>query len=87
MATAIRGGVMRESPSEPCAWPTFDEDVRKAKHAFDTARRATESMAKGTIEEVRKHPVRAAGLAILTGAITGVLIGFGAGWFARNRVV
>jgi hypothetical protein len=85
MATAIRGGVVSDSPSEPCAWPTFEEDVRKAKNAFNAARRATETMARGTIEEVRKHPLRAAGLAIFTGAMTGALIGFGAGWFARNR--
>ena len=37
MAVAIRGGVVSETPSEPCAWPTFDEDLRKAKHVVERA--------------------------------------------------
>ena len=85
MAVAIRGGVVSESPSEPCAWPTFDEDLRKAKYVVERARHATETMATGMVSEIRKHPLRASAIAMAAGIVCGALVGFGAGWFAFVR--
>lgn len=88
MATAIRSGQISESPGEPCAWPAFEsmhETVRGARATVASARHAAEELATATAEQARKHPLRTAAAAMATGAVLGSLIGFGCGWFARNR--
>jgi ElaB/YqjD/DUF883 family membrane-anchored ribosome-binding protein len=79
---------MTESPGEPCAWPVFEsvkENVRGAQRAIGAARQATEPFAADAVLKVRRHPLRAVGIATIAGAIAGSLVGFGFGWFARTR--
>jgi hypothetical protein len=88
MATAIRSGVMTETPGDPCAWPVFEsvkDNVRGSQRAIGAARHVTESLAADAVLKVREHPLRAAGIAIVAGAVAGSFVGFGLGWFARTR--
>lgn len=87
MATAIRSGVMAESPSEPCAWPTFEsigEGVRDARRAAVAARHVAEDLADDAVLRIRKHPLRAVGIAMAAGAVAGSVAGFSLGWLARK---
>jgi len=88
MATAIRSGVMTESPVDPYAWPTFEsvkDSVRGAHRAVGAVRHATEPFAADAVLKVRRYPLRAVGIAIVAGAVAGSLVGFGFGWFVRSR--
>jgi hypothetical protein len=86
MATAIRSGVMTESPGDPYAWPTFEgvEKVPEARCTAGAARHAAEHVAAAAVLKVRRNPLRAVGVAIIAGAVAGSLMGFGLGWFARK---
>jgi hypothetical protein len=88
MATAIRSGVMTESPGDPYAWPTFEsvkDCVRGAHRAVGAARHATEPLAADAVFKVRRHPLQAVGIAIVAGAVAGSLVGFGFGWVTRTH--
>lgn len=88
MATAIRSGVIKESPSEPCAWPTFEsleESVRGARRAVVGARHAAEDVAADAVLKIRRHPLKAIGIAMAAGVVVGSVVGAGFGWFARLR--
>ena len=84
MATAIQ----TERASESGRWPTgesLEEGLRAVRHAATTARYAAEDAVGEAALNIRRHPLRAvAGAAVLAG-LAGVVIGFGAGWFARKR--
>lgn len=87
MATAIRSGVMKESPGEPGAWPAFEsieEGVRDARRAAVAARHAAEDFVDDTTLRIRQHPLRAVGVAAVAGAVVGSLVGFGFGWCTRK---
>ena len=88
MATAIRAGVISESPAEPCAWPAFEsthEDVCGARAKAAAARQTAGQLAAQTASHIRSHPVQSASVALAAGALLGSLVGFGLAWFARNR--
>ena len=88
MATAIRSDQLSESPPEPCAWPAFDsmhDAVRGARATVASARHAAEELTAVAAEQARTHTVRTVAAAVATGAVVGSLLGFGCGWFARNR--
>lgn len=88
MATAIRSGVTPETPADPCAWPAFEaveKGVREARRAVGAARHATEDLTADVVSKVERHPLRAVGIATGAGAVAGLLLGFGFGWFARTR--
>ena len=77
-----------EPSTEPCRWPTMEaveENVRQARRVVNTARHAAEDAVTEAALKVRRHPLQAVGAAVVVGAVTGALIGFGAGWFARRR--
>jgi len=88
MATAIRSGVMTESPGDPYAWPTFEpveEGVSGGCDAVGRVRHIAEDAAADAVKKVRRHPLRAVGVAIVAGAVTGSLAGFVLGRCARMR--
>lgn len=88
MATAIQSSATPEEPAGPCAWPTFEsvkDTVRGARRAAGVVRHATEGLTADTALKVRRHPLRAVGIATVAGAVAGALVGFGFGWFARIR--
>lgn len=88
MAIAIRSGVMKESPGDPYAWPPFEameNTVAEARCAADAARHAAERFAGDAAVQVRRHPLRAVGVAVVAGAVAGPLVGFGLGCLARTR--
>ena len=72
----------------PCRWPTMasvEENLRQARRVVDTARHAAKEAGSEVELNIRRHPLQAAGAAVVFGVIAGGLIGFGAGWFARSR--
>lgn len=84
MATAVHEG----RPIGPCRWPTaeaIEEKLRAASHAATAARHKAENLAAGTVEEVRRHPIRSVGAATVVGALAGSVVGLCAGWFMRPR--
>jgi hypothetical protein len=88
MATAIRAGVMSESPSDPYAWPAFDameDKVAEARCATGAALHAARRVAADAMSMVRRHPLRALGVALAAGVVAGSLVGLGAGWAGRFR--
>jgi hypothetical protein len=83
MTTAVD----REPRTEPCRWPALDameENLREVRHAVTNARHAAEEFATDAADGVRRHPFRFLGGAALSGAFVGMLVGFGAAWFART---
>ena len=84
MATANQA----ERAPEPCRWPTvesLEEKLRGARHTVTTARHVAGDAVTDLVLDIRRHPLRAVGAAAVVGAAAGVLVGFGAGWFARKR--
>ena len=84
MATATQA----ERATEPCRWPTADsleEKLREARRTVTDARHAVEDAVTEAGLNIRRHPLRAVGAAVVAGAAAGLLVGFGAGWFARKR--
>ena len=74
--------------AEPCRWPTIEsveENLRQARHAVNTARHATEDAMGEAAQNIRRHPLRAVGVAAVVGVVAGALAGFGVGRFARTR--
>ncbi len=74
--------------AEPCRWPTIEsveENLRQARHAVNTARHATEDAMGEAAQNIRRHPLRAVGVAAVVGVVAGALVGFGVGRFARTR--
>jgi ElaB/YqjD/DUF883 family membrane-anchored ribosome-binding protein len=63
----------------------MQESAREARRAVAAARHAADDLAADAVARVRSHPLRATGIAVVTGAVLGSCIGFGFGWFARNR--
>jgi hypothetical protein len=87
MATAIRLGAISERLSEWWAWPTFEstrDNLRDARHKFTAARHATEDFAADATLKVRRNPLSAVGIAMVTGAFVGSLAGFGIGRLGRT---
>lgn len=88
MATAIESSVKTESPGDPYAWPAFEaveHGVREARRAFGAARHATEELATDAVLKVQRHPLRTVSIAVGVGAVAGLFVGFGFGWFAWIR--
>lgn len=84
MATPLREGPF----TEPCAWPaleSFEDTMRKGRRTVAKARAAAEDAVAGASLEVRRHPLRAVGVAASAGLVTGCFIGFVAAWFIRAR--
>jgi hypothetical protein len=46
---------------------------------------AGDTLAQDTVVMVRGRPLRAIGLATIAGAVVGLVVGYGLGWFARGR--
>jgi ElaB/YqjD/DUF883 family membrane-anchored ribosome-binding protein len=69
-------------------WPTreaLEENLRDVRRAASTARHVAENAVAEAALNIGRHPLRSvAGVAVVAGA-AGVLLGFGAGWFARTR--
>ena len=74
--------------AEPCRWPTreaVEENLREVRRVATTARHVAEDTVAEAALNIRRHPLGAvAGAAVLAG-VGGMLLGFGAGWFARTR--
>jgi hypothetical protein len=88
VTTAIRLGAIWERLSEPWAWPPFEstrENLRDARRKFTAARHATEDFATDTALKIRRRPLSAVGVAMVTGAVVGSLVGPCIGWFGRIR--
>jgi hypothetical protein len=88
VATAIRLGAISERLSAPWAWPTLEsmrENLRDARRKATAARHATEDFADDAALKVRRHPLRAMGVAMVTGAVVGSLVGPCIAWFGRIR--
>jgi ElaB/YqjD/DUF883 family membrane-anchored ribosome-binding protein len=84
MAAPLREGTF----GEPCAWPaleSFEDTMRKGRRAVVKARAAAEDVVAGASLEVRRHPLRAVGVAASAGLVTGWFAGFAAAWFIRAR--
>ena len=81
MATAIRLGAISESLKEP--FESMRENLRGARRKFTAARHTTEDVAAGAALKVRRNPLSAVGVAMVTGAVVGSIVGFGTGWFGR----
>ena len=87
MASAIRFGAISERLREQVASPMFDSmkaNLREARRKVVAARCAAEDFAGDTALKVRRHPLRAVSVAMVTGAVFGSLVGFGTGRF-RTR--
>ena len=72
----------------PWASLTFEsmrENLRGARRKVTTGRYAVEDFAADAALRVRRHPLSAVSIAMVTGAVVGSLVGFGAGWFGRTR--
>ena len=84
MATATQ----TERMIEPGRWPTreaLEENLREVRRVATTAHHAVEDAVAEAALNIRRHPLRAvAGTAVVAG-VAGLLVGFGAGWFARMR--
>lgn len=88
MTTAIRLGAISEGLVEPWASPTFESmraNLRDARRKVTAVRYAAEDFAADAALKVRRHPLRAVSVAMVTGAVVGSLVGFGTGWFGRTR--
>ena len=88
MTTAIRLRAIAESLREPWASLTFEpmrENLRGARRKVTTARFAAEDFAADAALKVRRHPLSAVSIAMVSGAVVGSLVGFGTGWFGRTR--
>lgn len=84
MATANR----LERATETCEWPgveAIEENLRDVRRAATAARHAAEDTVAETALQIRRHPLRAVGAALVGGVGVGALAGFGAGWIARAR--
>jgi ElaB/YqjD/DUF883 family membrane-anchored ribosome-binding protein len=84
MATATQ----TERVTEPCCWPTreaLEQNLREVRRVATTTRHAAEDSVAEAALNIRRHPLRAVGGAAVVAGMAGVLIGFGAGWFARAR--
>jgi hypothetical protein len=60
-------------------------NVRDARRKITAARHAAEDFADDAVLKVRRHPLRAMSVAMVTGAVAGSLVGFGSRWFGRTR--
>jgi hypothetical protein len=60
-------------------------NLRDARRKVRAARHAAEDFAADAALKVRRQPLRAVSVAMVTGAVLGSLVGFGTGWFARTR--
>ena len=88
MTTAIRLGAISESLRERCAWPSFKSmrgNLRDARRKVTAAHHAAEDFAADAALKVRRHPLRAVSVAMVTGAVFGSLVRFGTGWFGRSH--
>lgn len=87
MATAIRLGAISDSLMEPWVSPRFESmraNLRDVRRKITEARYAAEDFAADTAVKVRRHPLRAVSVAMVTGAVLGSLVGFGTGRFGRT---
>jgi hypothetical protein len=80
--------VQAERATEPGRWPTreaLQENLREVRRVATTARDAAEDAVGEAALNISRHPLRAvAGVAVVAG-FAGLLVGFGAGWWARTR--
>jgi ElaB/YqjD/DUF883 family membrane-anchored ribosome-binding protein len=86
VGTASRLGAISESLREPWASLTFEsmrESLRGARRKVTTARHAAEDFAADAALKIRRNPLRAVSVAMVTGAVVGSLAG--TGWFGRTR--
>ena len=77
-----------ERITEPGRWPTreaLEENLREVRRVATTARHAAEDAVAEAALNIRRHPLRAVAGAAVAAGVAGVLVGFGAGWFARTR--
>jgi hypothetical protein len=63
----------------------IDEKLQAARRVVNIARETAEDVAAETAQTVRRHPLRAVGGAMATGAVIGAFAGLCAGWFMRPR--
>jgi hypothetical protein len=80
VAIAMRLGAISERNFE-----STRQNLRGARRKLTIARHATEDFAADAALKVRRNPLRAVGVAIITGAIVGSLAGFGIGRRGRSR--
>jgi len=58
-------------------------NLRGARRKITTARYAAEDFTADAAVRVRRHPLSAVSIAMVTGAVVGSLVGFGTGWRTR----
>jgi ElaB/YqjD/DUF883 family membrane-anchored ribosome-binding protein len=71
---------------EPPRWATperFEERVRDARRVATDARQAAREAAVAAAVTIKEHPLRSVAGAALVGTLTGVMIGFVAGWLVQ----
>ena len=88
MATAITLRAISHSLKGPWASRTLEsmtDNLRDARRKITAARHAGEDFTADAALRVRRHPIRAVSVAMATGAVVGSLVGFGTGWYGRNR--
>jgi ElaB/YqjD/DUF883 family membrane-anchored ribosome-binding protein len=84
MATATQA----ERVTDPGRWPTreaLEENLREVRRVATTTRHAAEDAVADAALKIRRQPLRAVTGAAVVAGIAGMLVGFGAGWFARAR--
>ena len=77
-----------ERVNEPGRWPTreaLEENLREVRRVATSARHAAEDAVAEAALNIRRNPLRAVAGAAVVAGIAGMLVGFGAGLFARNR--
>jgi hypothetical protein len=84
MALPLREGTFNELRAWP-AGESFEDTMRKGRRAVAKARAAAEDVVAGASLQVRRHPLRAVGVAAVAGLATGLFVGFAAAWFIRAR--
>lgn len=87
MATAIPSSGSIGGAGAPYAWPSLEsmeEGIRAARKAAVAARHAGEDFTAEAVLNIRKHPLRAVGVALAAGVVVGSVAGLCAGWCARR---
>jgi ElaB/YqjD/DUF883 family membrane-anchored ribosome-binding protein len=78
-------------PDAPCApWTETAEDVlnetrRRIRRVVADAQHSAEDATAAAALKIRHEPLKSVGLAALAGTLSGVLIGFAAGWYTKAR--
>lgn len=79
---------VKQAVAEAQRWPAFEaleENLRDARRVAAKTRHAAEDAAGEAVLTIRRHPVRAVGVAAVAGTIIGAALGFAAAWAFRTR--